>query len=60
MKKTYFNRKISQRAKNNLKKSGSRKRLLSKRMGGILGASVILENRNVDALSTSKEKKEII
>jgi hypothetical protein len=60
MKKIYFNRKITQRAKNNLKKNGGGKKLLSKRFGGKLGASVIMENRNVNALSQSKEKKEII
>lgn len=60
MKKKYFNRKLKQRTKNNLRKNGGRKKMLSKRMGGVLGASAVIENRNVNAISLGKEKKEIL
>lgn len=57
MSKKYFNKKNAQRAKNNLKRSGGRKKMLSKRMGGVLNASLVMENRNVDATQLAKEKK---
>lgn len=49
MKKKYFSRKIQRRAKNNLKRNGGRKKMLSKRFGGRLHASAIVENRNYRA-----------
>lgn len=58
MKKKYFNRKIKQRAKNNLRRQGGRKKMLSKRIGGVLHASVVMENRN--ASSAQPEKKEVM
>lgn len=57
MKKKYFNRKIKQRAKNNLRRNGGRKKLLSKRFGGVLHASMIMENRNINAAGSTTEKK---
>ncbi len=60
MKKRYFNRKIKQRAKNNLKKNAGRKKLMLKRFGGVLNASVVMENRNASAAAAATEKKEII
>jgi hypothetical protein len=49
MRKKYFSRKIQRRAKNNLKRNGGRKKMLSKRFGGMLHASAIVENRNQNA-----------
>ena len=60
MKKRYFNRKIKQSAKSNLKRNGGRKKMLWKRMGGVLHASMIMENRNVNAAGMANQKKEIL
>lgn len=59
MKKKYFNKRSKQRSKSILQKNGGRKKMLSKRMGGVSGASVVLENRNVNAILLGKEKKQI-
>lgn len=53
MRKKYFSRKMQRRAKNNLKRNGGRKKMLSKRFGGMLHASAIVENRNRNAASES-------
>lgn len=60
MKKRYFSRKIKRRAKNNLKRSTGRKRILSKRFGAVLHASMIMENRAMNTSGNITEKKEII
>ncbi len=60
MKKRYFNKRAKRRVKFNLKKNANRKRLFSKRMGGIIGVSVLMENRNVTAADLSNTKKEIL
>lgn len=60
MKKRYFNKKLKQRAKQNLHRNGGRKKMLGKRIGGVPGASAVIENRNVNAGSSAVEKKEII
>jgi len=60
MKRKYFNRKAKHRAKNNLRRNGGRKKMLSKRMGGRIGASVIMENRNENAAGLAAAKKEIL
>ncbi len=60
MSKKYFNKKNAQRAKGNLRRNGGRKKMLSRRMGGVLNASVVMENRNVDAAGLGTEKKESI
>jgi len=59
MSKKYFNKKIKRRAKINLKRYGERKKRFSKRMGGVIGESVMIENRNTDADDLSLKKKEI-
>lgn len=57
MKKKYFNKRVQRRAKKNLMRQGGRKRMLSKRIGGILDASLIMENRNQHATGIDPKKK---
>ena len=59
MKKKYFNIKTRRKAKSNLKRTPGRKYKFSKRMGGVIGSSVILENRNINANDLSGDKKKI-
>lgn len=58
MKKKYFNKKAKRRAKINL--NNNKRLVLSRRLGGIIGVSVLLENRNLNAVDLSKVEKEII
>jgi hypothetical protein len=53
MKKEYFNKKARKTAKVNLKK----RKQLSKRMGGIRGISIVLENRNTSATKNDNSPK---
>ncbi len=60
MEKKFFNKKAKRRAKINLKNNSNKRRMFSRRLGGIIGVSVLLENRNLNAVDLSKVKKEII
>jgi hypothetical protein len=59
MKGRYFNKRYRRRLKGNLKKYGSARKLFSKRTGGVIGVSVLLENRNLNATELSNNKEEI-
>lgn len=60
MKRKQFNKKSRRRAKLNLVRKVVQKKLFSKRMGGIIGNSVLLENRNINAGDLSTIKNEIL
>lgn len=53
MKKPYFNKKARKSAKANLKQ----RKQLSKRMGGIRGISIVVENRNTSATTNDNSPK---
>lgn len=53
MKKPYFNKKAKKSAKANLKQ----RKQLSKRMGGIRGISILVENRNASATKNDNSPK---
>jgi hypothetical protein len=53
MKKEYFNKKARKTAKVNLKK----RKQLSKRMGGVRGISIVVENRNTSATKNDNSPK---
>lgn len=57
MKKKYFNKKAKRRAKNNLKNNSAKRIVFSKRLGGVIGVSVLVENRNLNAIDLSATKK---
>lgn len=54
MKKKYFNKRAKKRRKANLKKNAGER--FSKRMGGVIGVSMLVENRDVNARSISQAK----
>jgi len=60
VKAKYFNKRQKRRTKANLKKFRSNKLMFLKRMGGVIGVSVLLENRNTKASDFSNNQKEII
>ncbi len=50
MKKKYFNKKERRRRKSNIKR-----KKFSKRIGGVVGVSVLVENRDVNAQNDAKK-----
>ncbi|HET9055755.1 MAG TPA: hypothetical protein VFN30_02790 [Chitinophagaceae bacterium] len=57
MKKRYFNQKVKKKAKANLTKNMQRARRFLKRIGGIIDVSVLVENRDANAMDASEVKK---
>lgn len=60
MKANYLQKRTRNQLKNNLKRSGMRKRLFSKRMPALANASTIIENRNMRAGDYSHDKTAIL
>ncbi len=60
MRKKIFNKKARRRTKINIKRNADRKKLFSKRIGGMIGISVLLENRNINAADLSSVEKEVM
>lgn len=59
MKSKQLNKRSRRRKKINLLKKGAQKNIFSKRVGGIIGNSVLIENRNVTANDISGMSKGI-
>jgi hypothetical protein len=60
MQKRYFSKRNKRRLKTSLKKYPGLRTFSAKRMGGILGVSVLVERRNLNAFGLSNNKKEIL
>jgi len=60
MKKPYFNRRERQKKKAYLRKFSNIRKILPKRMGGVIGVSVLVENRDQLANDLETNKKEIL
>lgn len=60
MKRKYFNKRTKRKQKGNFRKYAGQRKIFSKRVGGVIGVSVLMENKIITADDLSNTKKEIL